>query len=145
MDIIEQVAAALHEGWLCYYDAQGYKFGPVSDRTAKKHAHFIPWSALDEEAKNQDRFQATVLLLAWKAGDISEINLPKQIHEVWRKWEQISRPLEGKGPHPHDGPFAEKHPSDPEEHFTQAKHVWAVLQKAQKESQIRLQMNEQTK
>jgi hypothetical protein len=127
MDILEDIAAALHLGWLQYQDSIGVRFSPYRDRGKKQHPHFVPWSALDTEAMNQDRFQATVLLLRWKNKELTESNLPEQIHEAWRVWEQLSRGIKGKPPHDHDGPYHDKHPVDPGEHLFQAKAVWEVL------------------
>src|SRR5690554_4796968 len=102
MDLLEAIAAALHEGWLKDLDAKGFRYSPERNREKRLHPHFVPWSALDTEAQNQDRFQAAVLLREWKEGHLAQDNLPERIHEAWRVWEQASRFASGEDPHPHD-------------------------------------------
>src|ERR1041385_3154040 len=83
MDRVEQIAAALHDGWWEYQLLQKRILGP--NRTKLTHPHLVPFSALDDEARNQDRFQAAVHLKNWMETG-NEVT-PKDIHDAWRLWE----------------------------------------------------------
>ncbi|MFO1004287.1 MAG: RyR domain-containing protein, partial [Planctomycetaceae bacterium] len=64
MDLVEQIAVNLHEGWMQYKKSKGVTYGP--ERTASTHPHMLKWDELpDVESKNQDRFIAALILDAY--------------------------------------------------------------------------------
>ena len=82
---IEVIAKALHDGWMEYKQrVEGFSFASESDWENKKHNHLVPWEYLnfDVEAQNQDRFQAAMILQAWRNGKITKQNLPEKIHTL---------------------------------------------------------------
>jgi hypothetical protein len=50
---IERLAEQEHERWMQERQAQGYVPGP--DRAAKQHPDLVPWTDLNESARNKDR------------------------------------------------------------------------------------------
>lgn len=123
MDLLETIAEQLHEGWWLYKKEQGVVYGPT--RSATTHPHLLSWDDLkDVEAQNQDRFQAALILSAWWRNELTYDTLPAAIHNAWVIWEQLH-----KNNHPHAQPFAEAHPSDPQEHAVQARLIWRLLNK----------------
>ena len=120
-DLLERVAAALHEGWRQHYAAQGRVFGP--ERTPKTHPHLVPWERLDTTSQNQDRFVAAALIDEWSRGNLDRAALPRAIHEAWRRW------ILAQGrTHAHALPFDIAHPTGGEDHETQAAHVSPLLE-----------------
>ena len=121
MDKLEQIADALHQGWLEYQRRAGRALGP--ERTPKTQPHKLPWSDLDEESRNQDRFIAAVLLADWIRGALAKDDLPRAIHETWMLWEH----LHGNS-HPHAQPYPMAHAHGPDEHALQASRIAAFLE-----------------
>ena len=91
MDKMEQIANVLHDGWWDYQVKKGRELGPQKD--SKTHPHMVPWSALDEESRNQDRFIAAAILIDYAGGNLPlDINrVAKVIHEAWVHWGTRSR------------------------------------------------------
>lgn len=113
-DRLEQVAKALHDGWWEWMRKHG-----------EQHRHMVEWDSLPkDESRNQDRFQAAVLLRNW-VGTLEPVT-PEGIHEAWRLWERIH----GKQ-HSHDAPFVDVHSPTTahgvREHQVQADKVNALL------------------
>lgn len=123
MDLVEQIAAKLHEGWMQPKIEAGFTYGP--DRTNSTHPHLVGWNELDDiEAQNQDRFQAALILQAYSHNSITRENLPAAIHNAWVVWEN----LHGVS-HPHALPYEEAHAKKgPQEHAVQADLVWPILE-----------------
>ena len=122
-DLLERVAASLHEGWRQYHAARGRLFGP--QRTSETHPHLLAWEELDTPSQNQDRFVAAMLLDEWSRGTLEAAGLPRAIHEAWRRWIV----LQGRK-HPHAQPYEVAHPAGGEDHETQALHVMPLLELA---------------
>ena len=120
MDRLEEVAAALHEGWLEFQRSHGKIYGPL--RTCTTHPHIIAWEELDDESRNQDRFIAAVLLRDWFEGRLSRQGLAAAIHDTWARWEQLHG-----NTHPHAVPFPEAHPEGSTEHELQAARLEPLL------------------
>jgi hypothetical protein len=119
-DPLENVAEALHEGWMEYRLAQGCVLGP--ERTATTHPHLCPWSELDRESQNQDRFIAAVLLDRWVSKSLTIEQLPEAIHDAWCRWVF----LEGRA-HAHAQPFAVAHRETSDDHAVQAARIEPIL------------------
>jgi hypothetical protein len=120
-DRIEQVAQTLHDAWWEYKRNQGFTLGP-RDMARKTHPHLMHWESMDIESRNQERFQASVLL-APRVQTLNDV-APSEIHEAWRLWEQVHRRQ-----HPHDQPFSEAHAQDVCEHEAQAAKVNELLRR----------------
>lgn len=127
---LEDIAKALHDGWVQYkIEIEEFSFAPLPDWGNKKHNHLVPWEYLnfDVEAQNQDRFQATLILQDWREGKITKQNLPIKIHTFWALWEKIH----GGHKMGHDRPYVKAHPEGDiknKEHEMQAELVWPILQ-----------------
>lgn len=120
-DLLERVAASLHESWREYNAARGRVFGP--ERTIQTHPHLVAWADLDTCSQNQDRFVAAVLLDQWSCGTLEEPAVPRAIHEAWRRWIL----LQGRT-HPHAEPYEVAHAEGGEDHEAQALQVMPLLQ-----------------
>ena len=121
VDLVEKVGEKLHQGWMQSKKQVGVKYG--AERTRTTHPHLVTWQELDDlEAKNQDRFQASLILNAWKKGKITEKNLPAAIHNSWVVWEEIHG-----NAHPHALSYEAAHLESPGEHAIQAGLVWPIL------------------
>ena len=101
MDRLEQIAEALHDGWWDYRKRKGWILGPRSN-VHKQHPHMAPWWQLNNEAQNQDRFIAAIILWHWL--NTGRGVTPKMIHETWRKWEDAHA-----REHPHSIPYGQAH------------------------------------
>jgi hypothetical protein len=120
MDRVELIAQELHDGWWEFKLAEGTSLGP---RNLKgKHPHMVPWESLGDESRNQDRFQASLLLHNWLATG-KEVK-PEEIHQAWVLWEQLN-----ESNHPHAKDYATAHGEGPGEHKFQAARVNELLRK----------------
>lgn len=136
MDRLDQLAEILHNGWWKYQVDLGIKLGPdkIDDRnepdsTKWTHPHLTSWSSKATAEKNQDRFEAALILNAWFRGTLTTENLPELIHESWREWLKVVA-VPGQQPHPHDKPYAEVHANNGgREHVIQAQRVYVHLEK----------------
>lgn len=125
MDPLSQLAEVLHDGWREHMRQLGYTLGS-RDEAKMTHPHLIPWATKTEEEKNQDRYQAAVIIRKWYHEGLAEDQIPKLIHDSWRDWMKLT----GKsGTKPHDKPYEEAHADGPRDHGTQAPFVWKYLQK----------------
>lgn len=123
-DRMEQLAEALHDGWWQFHRDQGWTLGPERDRERKIHPHLVAWSALDDSSRNQDRFEAAVLLGRWSSDQSWRVT-PTELHEAWRSWIVVHG-----GDHPHAKPYADAHPQDDaQEHAAQAARVNELLER----------------
>jgi len=120
MDKLEKVAEQIHEGWREYQTQLGRVFGP--ERNDRTHPHMIPWSQLDNESQNQDRFIAAIVLDEWSRGRLTCDQLPRAIHDTWSRWVR----LQGRT-HPHANPFEIVHPTGSDEHQLQAQRLEPLL------------------
>jgi hypothetical protein len=131
MDRVEQIAKAIHDGWWVHQLDRGVQLGPRTEMRTS-HPHMLPWSALDDEAKNQDRFMASIILAEWMAGTPITCQM---IHEAWRVWEKLHARK-----HPHDKPYKEAHAAkkqtyrkkviiDDREHLRQLRRIEVLLEK----------------
>ena len=125
MDRLEQVAKELHDAWREHQSQQGRVLGP--ERTARTHPHLVPWSQLDRESQNQDRFIAAVILDGSMRGSLTSDQLPRAIHDAWCRWIQLA----GRT-HPHAKPFEIAHSAGSEEHELQARRLESLLRVATK-------------
>lgn len=134
---MEQIAQAIHDGWWEYQLDRGINLGPRNE-IMSRHPHMLPWSALDDEAKNQDRFIASLVIAEYMASDSFTC---ETLHEAWRVWEKLHG-----GKHPHDKPYKAAHASkdqtfrknvriDEREHAKQLRHIQKVLEKWKKDEQ----------
>ena len=122
MDLVEQIAAKLHEGWMQHKQSAGFTPGP--ERTDTTHPHLVDWTELNDiEAQNQDRFQAALILHAYSQQNITHENLPAMIHNFWVVWEQVHGVS-----HRHAQAYEEAHPNGADEHAIQADLIWPILQ-----------------
>lgn len=122
VDRMEQIAEALHNGWWSHTARlPGMRLGPRDDG-GDAHPHLAPWSAKDDGGRNQDRFQAAVLL-SRRVATFHDVT-PEEIHEAWRLWVDLHR-----GEHCHARPYEEVHAGDPREHGDQAARVNRLLAK----------------
>lgn len=135
MDKLDKLAEELHNGWWKFQLSHGLKLGPdkIDERTKpaqpKKnwmHPHMSAWSGKCTTDKNQDRYEAAIILHNWFAGNLTKESLAKMIHESWREWMKIT----GNHNHPHDHPFEHEkaHAKDPREHSEQADRVIRFLE-----------------
>jgi hypothetical protein len=120
---LEQLAEQLHEGWREHQAGRGRVLGPA--RTERTHPHMLPWAELDDDSRDQDRFMAAVVLDDWCRGRLSREDLPRAIHEAWRRWVGLL----GR-PHPHALPFDVAHAKGAEEHDVQARRLEPLLRTA---------------
>jgi nucleoside 2-deoxyribosyltransferase len=117
---LEAVAELLHQGWMDFKRRQGVAFGP--ERSSTTHPHFVDWSSLDNDSKNQDRFIASAILRDWARGALSPGDLPAAIHNAWAEWSR----LRGEN-HPHAIPYFQAHSKDAGEHGIQADLVIPII------------------
>jgi len=122
---LELIAELLHFGWRDYKLDAGFRYGVDRRPEAKQHPHICAWSEKNLVDRNQDRFQAALILDAWTRGEVTEANLPEKIHEVWVQWVFV---VGNKSDHATRYANAHKRPKGPEEHETQAKLLIKVLQ-----------------
>jgi len=54
-DLLEKLAAAAHAVFCEGLKAQGYQYGPLNDETKKEHSSLVPYEALSEDEKHQNR------------------------------------------------------------------------------------------
>ena len=129
MDLLESVAAKLHEGWMVYQKSNGREFGP--ERNEKTHPHMLSWEKLSEtgceiETLNQDRFQAALILDAYRQKKITRESLPEFIHSSWVTWEELHH-VSGKALHKHAYSYRFVHIDGAQEHEVQATLVWDLI------------------
>jgi hypothetical protein len=126
MDRIEQIATVLHDAWWEYQIKVNKKtLSPYRSDTT--HPHLVPFSALDVEAQNQDRFQAAIHLKKWM--DTGTEITAKDIHDAWRLWQHVHADYR----HIHDKEYDVVHGpppgKGPQEHQLQADKVNELLRK----------------
>ena len=61
-DILEEVAAEIHNVWMRERIRDGWTWSEASDSTKKTHSSLIPYSELPESEKNYDRRTALVTI-----------------------------------------------------------------------------------
>lgn len=54
-EIIEKLAAAVHQQWMQLRAEQGWTYGPERNDAQKKHPCMVPYSELPESEKEYDR------------------------------------------------------------------------------------------
>lgn len=54
-ELLEKAAEAAHEIWAESKRAEGFVFGPVTDKQAKVHSCLVPYAELSETDKESDR------------------------------------------------------------------------------------------
>lgn len=118
LKLIEEIAKAIHDGWLEEKRRLCYKFGP-RDEENRTHPHFVPWEEL--ESKDQDRFWAAMIIQDWVMFGKRPIR-SKDMHEAWKFWPRLNGVK-----HPHDEPFEVVHAHGSLEHELQAELVNKIL------------------
>ena len=134
MDKLDLLAEVLHNGWWKFQLDHGLRLGPdkIDERTVPAapkaewmHPHLVNWSGKCTTDKNQDRYEAALILHSWFNENVTEECLAEKIHESWREWLRVV----GSKNHPHNHPYkdAGAHATDPREHSIQAKRVLEFL------------------
>jgi len=54
-ELLEKLAVAVHQVFIEHMQAQGYKYGEVTDEKAKIHSSLVPYDQLPEDEKEQNR------------------------------------------------------------------------------------------
>ena len=62
--LIEQIAANVHEVWAATRISEGWKYGPIRKDEQKEHPCLVPYDHLPENEKEYDRKTATETLKA---------------------------------------------------------------------------------
>ncbi len=128
-DPLEAVAEQLHVGWRKWMLDNGYAWGPERSDDLKQHPHIIAWSQKESFERNQDRFQAAIILNKWAKNEIlSEEDLARSIHQTWGAWMYIRGNPDRK--HSHLVSYEDAHikKKGRDDHVTQAKVLYPYLQ-----------------
>jgi hypothetical protein len=64
VEMVEQVAAHIHETWAAGRISEGWKYGPKRDDERKEHPCLVPYCELPEPEKEYDRRTVTETLRA---------------------------------------------------------------------------------
>jgi ryanodine receptor 2 len=62
VELTEQLAANAHENWAKHRMREGWRWGPARSDLNRTHPDLIPYSQLDERAKQYDRLAVTEML-----------------------------------------------------------------------------------
>ena len=135
---IDRIAAEMHQVWMELYEQRD------GLEKARQHKHYLPWKDLHSadggvEAMDQDRFVASLILLAFAQGSISESTaLPSLIHNSVQLWVRLT----GEELKAHHVPYQKS--DDPainermeKERTIQASRVWPMLQEIKNIAAVR--------
>ena len=54
-DLVERIAASIHDHWALQRVAEGWQWGPARDDEAKTHPDLVPYEELEDSEKEYDR------------------------------------------------------------------------------------------
>ena len=135
---IEPIASTMHQAWM------DFRVEHLGEVEGKEHKHFMSWNDLQNteggvEAMNQDRFVASLILLAFAQRRIADsATLVPLIHNGVQLWIRLT----GEKLQAHHVPYLGS--DDPainewmkKERTKQAGQVWPILQSIEKIEDIR--------
>lgn len=133
MNLIEEIAEALHDGWWTAHIMNHWELGPrdykkKNDNEKKMHPHLVPFAMCGLENNNFDKITAVLLLdillrKLKKGNELDRNTVAEWAHIAWVRAAKLC----GRREHPHIKDKWDDHEGvKKEEHLQQADAVLAI-------------------